>query len=432
MAQEISRGSIFGRLGTGIGQGLSEQIPKEIERHRLQSGLEDVGNAKDLTPFQRFAKLSGVPGITPQAIQSGTELLKQEAQGRALDKSINEQRVNPFTQQKKNGDFTKSNASPSITKQKHLEEVQEGYIPPTQDEIFEDAGRRYNENPALYNNDPQKAIQAAETAALRQEKINQAHKEQNQTLSDIQDKVVNRLKAQSDRLGAQNVPSKVYSKIEDEAIQATKSKKEGGEGLTEQQAMKKYGAKLDDIARDYKAIDTIGNWGIVQKPAKESLRAMNSLQDKFSKRGETEEFADSLIADNKISPMTAYAIAEPIRRQNKLNTEIKNIPSINNKPTQIGRMGLGIKIPEKEDVRKKTLEVSEKIGPLISKGGGSPLAVAYELKKKGYDPSEWLEYVRRNRDELKLTEEQGRQLDKPDSLTGTINDWWLSSFTGLE
>lgn len=76
----IPQPSIFGRVGTGFGQGLAEQIPKEIERYRLQSGLEQLANeTQGMTPFQRFAKLSGIPGITPQAIQSGAELLRQEA-----------------------------------------------------------------------------------------------------------------------------------------------------------------------------------------------------------------------------------------------------------------------------------------------------------------------------------------------------------------
>jgi hypothetical protein len=80
MAQYIKQANIFGRLGTAVGKGLAEQIPKEIERTRLQAGLEDLAtNTEGMTPFQRFAKLSGVPGITPQAIQSGSELLRQEA-----------------------------------------------------------------------------------------------------------------------------------------------------------------------------------------------------------------------------------------------------------------------------------------------------------------------------------------------------------------
>jgi len=78
MAQKIKQGNIFGRVGSGIGQGLAEQLPKEIERNRLSSGLsafeKESGN---MTPIQQMARLSSIPGITPQMIQSFSELAKQ-------------------------------------------------------------------------------------------------------------------------------------------------------------------------------------------------------------------------------------------------------------------------------------------------------------------------------------------------------------------
>ncbi len=78
MSQKIKQGNIFGRIGSGIGQGLAEQVPKEIERSRLASGLQNIGKKEGLSPFQQFAELSAVPGVTPQMIQSGSELLKQQ------------------------------------------------------------------------------------------------------------------------------------------------------------------------------------------------------------------------------------------------------------------------------------------------------------------------------------------------------------------
>jgi hypothetical protein len=78
MAQYIKQGNIFGRIGSGVGKGLAEQLPKEIERGRLASGLQSLEGQKDLSPFQQFARLSAIPGVTPQMIQSGTELLRQQ------------------------------------------------------------------------------------------------------------------------------------------------------------------------------------------------------------------------------------------------------------------------------------------------------------------------------------------------------------------
>ena len=86
MAQEIKNANIWGRVGTEIGKGLSEQVPKEIERNRLASGLKELEGQQGLTPFQQFSRLSSIPGITPQMIQSGAELLRQQGMLGSLNK----------------------------------------------------------------------------------------------------------------------------------------------------------------------------------------------------------------------------------------------------------------------------------------------------------------------------------------------------------
>jgi hypothetical protein len=70
--------SVLAMFGKGLGEGIQEHVPKEIERRRLASSLKDIGDNPDLSPFQRFAALASAPGATPQIVQSGTELLKQQ------------------------------------------------------------------------------------------------------------------------------------------------------------------------------------------------------------------------------------------------------------------------------------------------------------------------------------------------------------------
>lgn len=84
MAQKIQPGSIFGRIGSGVGKGLAEQLPKEIERGRLASGLKNFEQQhQNLNPMQQLARLSAIPGITPQMIQSFSDLAKQQNLGNA-------------------------------------------------------------------------------------------------------------------------------------------------------------------------------------------------------------------------------------------------------------------------------------------------------------------------------------------------------------
>lgn len=79
MSYEVKQGNIFGRIGSGFGEGLSGQLPKEMERSRLAQSLEKIGQQQDASPFQQFSALVSAPGTNPQIIQSGTDLLRQQA-----------------------------------------------------------------------------------------------------------------------------------------------------------------------------------------------------------------------------------------------------------------------------------------------------------------------------------------------------------------
>ena len=212
--------------------------------------------------------------------------------------------------------------------------------------------------------------------------------------------------AHAKQLGT-NIPPDAYSLIEDKAIQATKPKNQGGKGLTEQQAMKEYGKELDEASRQYKDLDSIGNWGITGRSTSETLRNLTSLQDKFEKRGDTRNMALKLIADSKLSAPLAYALAEPVRKIPELNKAIKGLPELEKYE--------GIfesKVPPQVAI-PATLEVAEKLLPFVD-GQGSPLAIGYELEKKGYDMRTWLDYVNENKSKLKkFTTLQDDQLSKP-------------------
>ncbi len=429
MAQEIKQGSIFGRIGSGIGKGLAEQLPEEINRGRLAAGLKNLSEKKGQTPFQQFSALSSIPGVTPQMIQSGSDLLRQQARGDALAKfgqDQNQQKPNPFPQRQTPGNGQAETNTPSITQEQPLAEIQQGAIPPTKDEEFVRAGQLYNEKPERFGNDPQKALDFVASETDRNQAINQAYQQKHANLSGIQDNVVARLNSQYNKLkgeGEATVPAELYSKIEDEAIQATKSKKEGGEGLTEQQAMKKYGDKLNDAERDFSKIDEIGNWGITLRPANETLRAMKGLQNKMEMLGETDNFAKKLIASNKLSPTLAYAIAEPVTRVPELGYAMKSLPSIEIRGS---RPPAQISVP-------KTLEIAPRLAQIVKNNEkASPLAIAHELEKKGYDPQTWLKYITDHQKELNLRQRQSEQAETPMNIISPWNDWWLSSFSGLD
>lgn len=446
MAQYVKQGDIFGRIGTGLGKGLADQIPKEIENYRLRTGLQSLADDADkgnLSQAQFLARAAGTYGATPQHIQSFGELAKQQARGQALIQSQKQQQQQSQQQAANRFDLPtsqgqpQSEEAPSVTQRKPLEEIQKGYIPPTLQERTQTAGDRFKLNSAKYNNDPQMALDEVDKEVAINQERNNAYEQQHQRLTAAQDNAVNRLKSQHDKLGLKNIPSNVYSDIEDKLIEDILPKSVGGGGLTEQEAIKKRGKELEDIDRDYAELSSIGDWGLQTRTSQDTLRSLKALQKSAKKKGDTENFADTAVAKNGLSPSVAYAVFQPVSDVNKLNDILKETPKTSSseymRRIEAEHDPLEYDFHENLDNYKKTKEI-RLIKNLASALGaeGSPLAVGYELKNLGYDPGAWTDYLIKNSEKLNLTSKQIRQLKKSNSYLGTKNDWWLEAFSGID
>jgi len=79
MAQKIKQASIWGRIGSGVGRGLAESLPKEMERGRLSEGLKRFETeSQGLSPLQQYARAASIPGITNQMLSDIPRLAKLE------------------------------------------------------------------------------------------------------------------------------------------------------------------------------------------------------------------------------------------------------------------------------------------------------------------------------------------------------------------
>ncbi len=440
MVQNLEQqGSIWGRIGKGFGkslsEGLSEAIPKEAERYRMSEGLKQLSKeSKDLTPFEQLGRLATIPGTTPQLIQSGSELLKQQARGKSLVDEANRQKnelgqkQNAFQNIGKEEKTRQDNLSPSLTTRDPLEATLKPYISKTFPQLQARAGELFNENPTLYNNDPQLALNAAEMEDKQNQVINQQMQGQRTNEQQVQSNIEKSLSTQKDTLNAK-LPGNVYSEIEDKAINAVKPKNQGGEGLTEQEAKKKYGKELDEISRDYSALQAVGDWSVLGRSAEENKRSINSIRDKFKKRNDLENFADTLVAENGLSNNKAYYKTYPVSEIKPLNNAIVKLPKLEKKLTY--EKGYPHMEVPKEYIQDKTIEAAKELAPLMGKDG-SPLSISEELKERGYDPEVWLNYLDKNKKKLDLTARQERELGKPRNFVGTMNDWWLFYFSGLD
>jgi hypothetical protein len=425
MVQELTT---LPSASTRFAQGLAQSLPEEIKYQRMKSGLNELANTEGLTPRQNLAKAGSVYGISPQLIQSFGQLAQQEARGKALEhvsEKENVQTKSPFSQEKKGIVQNEASIKPSLTTSETIEKAIEGFIPRTEDQKLTTAGQKYNANPALYSNNPQMALDREDQIDATNQAIANSYLQKHENLSKIQDNVVNRLNEQSKKLETQ-VPAEFYSAIEDEAIQATKPKKEGGRGLTEQQAIKEFGDKLNDASRDFKAIEDLGGagWGIVGRRSKDTLASIKGIQKRMEDLDQTDNAAKLMIAQNKITPQLAYATMEPVSRVPELNNFIKSLPS-NKRPEN-----LGVRSP---DAAAKTLEIAPQLAQFVKNDKkSSPLAIAYELEKLGYDGSTWLQYFNNNINTINPKQRQAEQGRTPLNVSRGLNDFWLESFTGIE
>lgn len=430
--------NVLTEIGAGVGQGLSEQLPKEVERYQLSKGLQNFAQQSgQMSPMEQLAYLSSIRGITPQMIQSFGELAKQTAQAGALKrgipgeikgetaKDLKKEEIGSKFPRKSQEQPTQTGQQPpvSITTIDPIQATTKPYIPKSYDEILDRAGQLYNENPALYKNDPQNAIQAAVTEDTLNQQRSQALQTQRKGEQDVQTRLQSELQAQADR-AAVKVPDNVYSDIETRAFDDVRLGKK-----TELEAAQHYKKELDKISRDYESIRSLGTMKLLTKSASGNKDALRSLQRKFKDRNDLENFADTIITENKLSPSKAYYLAYPSIDEKQLAKQLGNTPELEKKMSF--RKGYPeMEIPP-EFIREKTLEVSEKLAPLLGQNG-SPLAIAEELKARGYDPMEWMRYLDKNKKNLNLNARQERELDKPRDFANTLNDLWMFYWSGLD
>ena len=75
---KVSQGSLAGRLGSGLGQGLAEQIPKEVDRYRLAQGLKNIQQTKNASPIDQLSQLYR-SGASPEQINQIIPYLRNAA-----------------------------------------------------------------------------------------------------------------------------------------------------------------------------------------------------------------------------------------------------------------------------------------------------------------------------------------------------------------
>ncbi len=379
MVQVIDTGgSVAGRIGKGFGKGLSEQIPKEVERHRLSSGLESLSNTKETNPLKQLASLYAIPGVreNPEIANQAFNYLRQQV---AINEAKGQQPEQVPGVAGPQQDEVKSNL-PASSQPKSVprlqstpEAIRQGglsYIArfPTRYRSLEEGEAQYQKDVAnqqgqiAFVNDRFKNVGATLLQQMGEDKFN-------------------------------NVMGELQREFEKRAEDAVLSGK-----MSETEAADKYSKQMLDFAKARDAQQTMGpdRWRALF--GGQPQKAIKAAQKAYEEADMPEAFRNDLISYQKLSYHRASEVAFPLDKSEEEYFK---------------------KLPVSKGVFDKNEEVFEKTFDRL-KDTDSLQNFALQLSKKGYSPQDFLTYALDH--EKNLTPIQVRELQHIGSFQPSLSD----------
>ncbi len=430
MVQELTTTpSIFGRLGQGLSQGLSETIPKEVERQRLSSALQDLSAQKNLTPFEQYSRLLSAPGITPQGIQSGAELLKAQGLRNAFRGPGSRQETNqipsnaasPQSQQGLNDVRFANLPQDKIQRQVvQGEETPQGNIPAGQSQIVEknplrsefqraipwtpeqrqsELSRVWDQNPYLTFPEVSQIVNDNERRYLE---APEAYRQQQADLEETQNKVNDEIDSQLRKKLQIGKDKEIFegNKITGETVNRI-------ERGVSRDLRKNPDANVKDLVNTWtdRALENDKTKNVIRKMAGrgldekifkkgETLQRLKSGAKSFKNFGNSDEYYNLLQSDFDLSPEGAASIAYDLSDQAR---------------SYISK----IKESNASNFNKNAIKYANSLPDYLTRND-SILSIAKNIKEKDpfFDIKTFLEEATKIQDDLGLSPSQKRELEE--------------------
>lgn len=447
------QGGLFGRLGKGVGEGLSEQLPKEMDRYRLSQGLKQFEQeSKGLSPLEQYSRLASIPGVTPAMLQAFPELLKQQTirdayakkAGKRSTQETDKQDFKQAVQAIKDVNF--SNLDPQANRQRQAsqeivrpEEFGQPQIvdknplrqeaiprkPWKQERLNEEIARNFEEFSGINFQESVALAKEAEARELAQPEAEQAidnyHKEQ-------QKEIIEKFRDQlGTKLEKDPEGNQLYQDVNGEMLinleRGLEKELRTNPKASVDDVVNKWTKKALDLAKAKKQMDALSGssrWATPILLNKESYRdKLKEYSDIFSKAENSEEYFHKLQSDFSMSPSGASSLAYP--RNENLKKYISSV-----KPQKVNEFS---KYPQTS--RKYASEIENSI---TSKD--SILAIARDLQEKDpyFDQKSFFEQLSEDKDRIGLTERQRREI--AEGTSGILPSWGdiliLPFFRGIQ
>lgn len=428
MSYSVKPGNIFGRIGTGIGKGLGEQIPKEIERTRLASGIESLNQEKGLSPLDYYTKALSIPGVIdrPEVVRQLAELSKQQqirnayrnrggqetpqAPSGSASQSIKDVQFGQMPGQTPRaaqqpgqpgvsapqGDFPPG--TEQIVQKNPLSPELQPAIPWTPDQRDQEIQKVWDQRPWLTFPEVSQIVADNERRYLESP---EAYQKQQESLKAVENEVNTEIDSQlRKKLQIPKTEELFGNKITGETINRI-------ERGVAKDLRKNPNANVKDLVNTWtnRALDNdktksklkeIGNRSFDENLFKkgENLEKLKSMSKTFKDFGNSEEYYESLRADPfGLSPEGAASIAYELSKQAKAYI---------NKIVPEGAL----------NIEAKTLKYAHDLEDYLTRED-SILSIAKNIKEKDpyFDVKTFLSEVRSIQDELGLSPTQKRELE---------------------
>lgn len=439
MVQIIEKNDLFGGIGKGFAQGLSEQLPKEVAHQRLSKGLKALSQKKGLTPLQQLTELISIsPEVIerPQFIQSFSELAKQQALRDAYQNlptgsegSTRQQRQQntrdlqnvQFAQQPGQiqrgnqipqvGEVENLQRTPNVSSKQEMPQVIPGNV--LNEQNLTRLPWTPQERNASYNNyiskgflpEEAKNLQANDEARDLAEPA--AHRERLQEIDEAKTKIRDSLKRHLETK-LQKTGTDLYKDVEGPMIL-------NAERGMERDLILNPKADIDNVANDWSErlretalakgrMKTFGKTTGIENLIKgeKSQKRIKEYHDIFKKSGNLEEMKNILMGPEfGMSPQAAASEAFPVN--NKIDKYISNHkyhPGSSKNPSVNANQA-------SQQARRAALEIEKDIGP-----DDSVLSIMKKFSDKNpfFDKQSFLDQISEDKDQIGLNARQREEL----------------------
>lgn len=442
MPQIIEGGSVIGRIGKGVGKGLADQIPKEIDRYRLSSGLDKFAKeSAGKSPFQQAVDFYKIPGATAEMGYTLFPLLQQEQRRKASEefgKGSGESQYKPQRATGVNAEILSQGdegnlkpvprgnpqgrqATDQITALKSAEATQRQIQPivqKTAEQLYSEAAQMSRENPQLFKSpeDALPIVQGNESTRL-------ANLQEQRNVGNVADALKQRVIGGIEQAWTKDdtlkgvpgtVQSRIFEQAERELAQGNKS---------ESQIIKDAREVGKEIAMANTNLTASGKqrWATNPKGIRETL---NSIRKPYERANALEEYQDLISSNLGVSPHVAAQYAYPLTKQEK-NFFRDHVEQ----PKRSSIASLFTEGFEPEDVKRKSVSLADDISDFISPET-SILSLIGEAKRKNLDPSIILNRLKQNdKDGLwSPNPRQEREMQKVVPDLPSLGDFYISLF----